>query len=152
MAAMAGDQTTKDWWKLTDPMQRPLPTRKKGEWWASMECLKRLASRPVASTKTGRYAFVTRLKRGTQGALRTALSKTPPQTARAIARARFRNVHIYLHNGGLYVYAEYTGSNIEADALHLRRSRTFARWRKAIEEHCRPGPVWEQMREVFHTH
>ncbi len=26
----------KDWWKITDPMQLPFPTRKHGEWWASM--------------------------------------------------------------------------------------------------------------------
>ncbi len=27
----------KRWWALTDPMQRPLDTRKEGEWWADME-------------------------------------------------------------------------------------------------------------------
>ncbi len=27
----------KRWWELTDPMQRPLETRKSGEWWADME-------------------------------------------------------------------------------------------------------------------
>jgi L-rhamnose mutarotase len=117
-----------------------------------MECLARLAPRSVTSTETGRYAFVTRLKRGTHSALRAALSKTPPQIAGAIARAHFRNVHIYLHHGRLYVYAEYTGSTIEADAHHLRRSGAFVRWRAAIEKHCRPDPVWEQMQEVFHTH
>jgi L-rhamnose mutarotase len=26
-----------DWWKITDPMQSPLSTRKDGEWWAPME-------------------------------------------------------------------------------------------------------------------
>ncbi len=26
-----------DWWKITDPMQTPLTTRKEGEWWARME-------------------------------------------------------------------------------------------------------------------
>jgi L-rhamnose mutarotase len=37
MAKMAADPTTKKWWKVTEPMQQPLPTRKKGEWWAGME-------------------------------------------------------------------------------------------------------------------
>jgi L-rhamnose mutarotase len=27
----------KDWWKITDPMQNALSTRKPGEWWARME-------------------------------------------------------------------------------------------------------------------
>jgi L-rhamnose mutarotase len=37
MAKMAADKTTQKWWKLTEPMQEPLDTRKPGEWWASME-------------------------------------------------------------------------------------------------------------------
>lgn len=37
MAKMAADPITQDWWKVTDPCQEPLPTRKAGEWWASME-------------------------------------------------------------------------------------------------------------------
>ncbi len=36
MARMAADPTTREWWKLTDPCQEPLETRKPGEWWASM--------------------------------------------------------------------------------------------------------------------
>jgi L-rhamnose mutarotase len=37
MQKMAADPRTQEWWKLTDPCQEPLPTRKPGEWWASME-------------------------------------------------------------------------------------------------------------------
>lgn len=37
MAKMAADSLTQEWWKLTDPCQIPLETRKEGEWWASME-------------------------------------------------------------------------------------------------------------------
>jgi L-rhamnose mutarotase len=37
MARMAADPATREWWKLTDPCQEPLPTRKEGEWWATME-------------------------------------------------------------------------------------------------------------------
>jgi len=37
MKKMAADSNTKAWWKLTDPCQVPLETRKDGEWWASME-------------------------------------------------------------------------------------------------------------------
>ena len=32
-----GDAVTKDWWKLTDPMQEPLPTINEGEWWVEAE-------------------------------------------------------------------------------------------------------------------
>jgi len=37
MAKMAADPKTQEWWKVTDPCQRPLPTRAEGEWWAEME-------------------------------------------------------------------------------------------------------------------
>lgn len=36
-AAIAADPVTQRWWKLCGPMQRPLESRKDGEWWASME-------------------------------------------------------------------------------------------------------------------
>ena len=36
MAAIAADETTREWWKLTDPMQTPLPERAEGTWWASL--------------------------------------------------------------------------------------------------------------------
>ena len=37
MAYIAADKTTKEWWEHTDPLQSPVPTRKKGEWWHSIE-------------------------------------------------------------------------------------------------------------------
>ncbi len=37
MAKMAADPATKEWWKIMDPMQKPVSTRAKGEWWANME-------------------------------------------------------------------------------------------------------------------
>jgi L-rhamnose mutarotase len=37
MAKMAADPKTKEWWALMQPMQKPLETRNRGEWWADME-------------------------------------------------------------------------------------------------------------------
>ena len=37
MAKMVADKTMQKWWKLTDPLQVPVPTRKKGEWWSVLE-------------------------------------------------------------------------------------------------------------------
>lgn len=36
-AAIAADPVTQDWWKICGPMQQPLDSRAKDEWWASME-------------------------------------------------------------------------------------------------------------------
>ncbi len=37
MAKMAADPTTREWWSIMEPMQKPADNRKKGEWWANME-------------------------------------------------------------------------------------------------------------------
>ena len=37
MAKMAADETTQKWWKLCDPCQQPLDTKKENEWWANMQ-------------------------------------------------------------------------------------------------------------------
>lgn len=37
MAKMAADPNTKRWWKQTEPLQAPIPTRKEGEWWHTIE-------------------------------------------------------------------------------------------------------------------
>lgn len=36
MALMAADPETQRWWAVNMPLQRPLDTRKEGEWWADM--------------------------------------------------------------------------------------------------------------------
>jgi L-rhamnose mutarotase len=37
MAKMAADPKTQEWWAVMEPLQEPLSTRGKGEWWAGME-------------------------------------------------------------------------------------------------------------------
>ncbi len=37
MARMAADANTQRWWDVCKPLQQPLATRAKGEWWANMQ-------------------------------------------------------------------------------------------------------------------
>jgi L-rhamnose mutarotase len=37
MAKMAADPKIQEWWAIMEPMQDPVSTRVKGEWWANME-------------------------------------------------------------------------------------------------------------------
>lgn len=37
MAKIAEDEATRQWWKLTEPMQMPLRDRQPGEWWTEIE-------------------------------------------------------------------------------------------------------------------
>jgi len=36
-ARMAADPKTREWWAICGPCQKPLDSRKPGEWWAAME-------------------------------------------------------------------------------------------------------------------
>jgi L-rhamnose mutarotase len=36
-ARMNADPIVKEWYRLTEPCQMPLPPRKEGEWWAQMD-------------------------------------------------------------------------------------------------------------------
>ena len=33
MALISADPVTQDWWKVTAPMQNPVPQKKENEWW-----------------------------------------------------------------------------------------------------------------------
>ena len=37
MAAISADQTTLSWWRLTEPLQKPVESATEGEWWAPMD-------------------------------------------------------------------------------------------------------------------
>jgi L-rhamnose mutarotase len=37
MARMAADPATQKWWDVCMPCQQPVPTRREGEWWHTME-------------------------------------------------------------------------------------------------------------------
>lgn len=37
MQKMAADPKTREWWKETDPCQKPVASAKEGEWWGEME-------------------------------------------------------------------------------------------------------------------
>lgn len=37
MRKMAADPKTQEWWRITDPMQQPLPGSQPGEWWTVLE-------------------------------------------------------------------------------------------------------------------
>ncbi len=37
MAAVAADPRTRSWWAVVGPLQRPMPDRGDGEWWAHLD-------------------------------------------------------------------------------------------------------------------
>jgi len=151
MGSMAADHTTRDWWKLTDPMQEPLPDVPQGQWWTPLRLLVRLCRAPRGTGRCSRVAFTARLLPGSADALGEIVAPVPPEAVRAIRATGFRNLHLYLRDQELYLYADHAGRSMERDALTLYRSPAFAAWRALIEEHLDPALHWRGMREVFHT-
>lgn len=57
MTRMGENQTTQDWWKLTDPMQEPLENSKEGEWWTVIPEISHYKAQRKLSGRTARWAF-----------------------------------------------------------------------------------------------
>lgn len=56
------DEVTREWWKLTDPMQEPLSSRKENEWWASADNLLIFENPVQPRSKYLRKVFMIKLK------------------------------------------------------------------------------------------
>ena len=61
MHAMGTDSTTREWWKLTDPMQEPLAERKENEWWAELGLWYDFEATSPGNIKRQRFAFTASL-------------------------------------------------------------------------------------------
>ncbi|MGA9119192.1 MAG: L-rhamnose mutarotase [Bacteroidota bacterium] len=148
MKAIA-DTTTKDWWKLTDPMQEPLPTRKEGEWWASMDPVFEAEVATVPQTDVVRLAYVAHIKPGNADAVSNYFKTEGQALLPFINQASLKNVHVYQKDGCLYMYAEYHGSDWPKDFNALKEEPGWRAWNKKLNE-LLVAP-WQEMRIVFHT-
>ncbi len=81
-----------------------------------------------------------------------------PEIERAIREAGITNYSIYLKDGTLFAYFEYTGPDHEFDARMkaMARAPRMAEWWTITEsmqsplDTCAPGEWWANMEEVFH--
>ena len=74
-----------------------------------------------------------------------------------IRKSNIRNYSIYLKDGYLFAYFEYTGSDYSADMDKLAREPKMREWWDIMEPMQDPLPTrkdgewWAEMEEVFHT-
>jgi L-rhamnose mutarotase len=147
------DSTTKDWWKLTDPMQEPLPTRKEGEWWAAMEqlfCFKKLLR---SSSELQRIGLTVKVIPGKEETLISLCKNIPHEVEEETYKHNFQNCTLYFKDGNVYCYYEYVGINIRKDLDEVRRNETFTSFQTSLNE-CllmKDARSWQEMKEVFHT-
>ena len=80
-----------------------------------------------------------------------------PEVLEMIRDCNIRNYSIYLHEGNLFSYFEYHGSDMEADWARMAAHPKTQEWwaiMKPMQDPlpCRkPGEWWAEMEEVFHT-
>jgi len=147
------DPTTKDWWKLTDPMQEPLPTRKEGEWWAEMEPLFSLGDILSPSSKAQRFGQTADVIPGKEKDLIELCKNFPADLEKETYEHNFQNCNLYYKDGKIYYYFEYTGNDINKSFVELTNGENFKSFDSEMNKFlvAKGNGYWELMKEVFHT-
>ena len=152
MKAIA-DPTTKEWWKLTDPMQEPLLTRKEGEWWAEMEQLMCFSKLVEPSPEAQRIGLVAEVIQGKEDAIKEYFKNYPRDLEPQINNANIQNSNFYYKDGKVYFYYEYVGNDIRRDVGELMKNEVFNKSQEELSKLLVPtgNGSWKVMEEVFHT-
>jgi L-rhamnose mutarotase len=140
MRKISEDPITQEWWKLTDPMQEPIKTRKEGEWWTAMEEVLHFSGKDNPIARAQRFACVAEEK-----PLRVQDVTFPKD---ALSKSHIHTLSVFHNEGHLYLYCEFSGTTIQ-----LQIGNAAARI-DHLFSHISLGeqPIqWESMREVLHT-
>jgi L-rhamnose mutarotase len=162
MARMKEDKTTQEWWKRTDPLQRPLPTRQEGEWWAEWkEVFHHDGPAYQESQVKSRHGSIIGMPEKNILAYTQMHAAVWPGVLAAIDRANIRNYSIYLGQIKpgeylLFSYFEYIGDDFKADMAGIADEVTKTWWTYTDPLQVRlpgtpEGEQWKAMEEVFHT-
>jgi L-rhamnose mutarotase len=148
-----GDAITKDWWKLTDPMQELLSTRKEGEWWAEMEQVMLLPNKIKDSPSVVRVAVRAEIIPGKEEEIKKLCKNFPAALEKETYKMEFQNCSIYMKDGKLYYYYEYVGNDIRASFGALSKNNEFTNFNAQLNQYLVSGTdgYWQVMKEVFHT-
>jgi L-rhamnose mutarotase len=153
MEAIA-DETTKEWWKLTDPMQEPLQNRKEGEWWSSMDLLYQMNRSKIPYPEAQRKAFVGTLKLDKRNAFANRLKQIDEPLIQVLLESNFQNITFYAVGDQAYFYSEYVGKDYETEARELFSKKSFRKLDsdlRSLLELDSLQRTWIPMEEVFHT-
>jgi L-rhamnose mutarotase len=139
MLEIGRDEVTQDWWKLTDPMQEPLETRKEGERWASMDEIFHWSEKIGSNEKNRRMALTARIIGGVEEKVIESLKIAYPILVATLPLTNIENFSVYHKDGCLYSYFEFSDENFELDIKKLQSSLK-------VEDEL----DWLQMKQVFH--
>lgn len=144
-----GDPITRDWWKLTDPMQEPLSSRKRGEWWAEMELLLHFNETKKSYSKVIRLAYTAEIKSDFRKKVKNIFSDFNQSLKLLFAETHIQNHSVYLNENKIYVYFEYTDRDFTKDDKKLNSDPKVKKFNNELEKSLKTK--WKEMNEVFHT-
>ena len=148
MKAVA-DDITKDWWKLTDPMQEPLPKNKEGEWWTEAEQIQHFAENAKNYSEVKRFAYAAEIKPESESYIKELFNRFDQTFIPLFKKAKIQNHNTFLFGNKLYVYLEYAGFDFAKDDTELNNNSDLDKWNKELERQLKIS--WKEMKEVFHT-
>lgn len=105
-----------------------------------------------------RYGMVLRVKAEAEEKYKAYHAEVWPEVLDMIQKCNIRNYSIYLKDGFLFSYFEYTGSNFQADMAKMAADPKTQEWWAIMEPMQdplptrKPGEWWANMEEVFHMH
>ncbi|HEX4246830.1 MAG TPA: L-rhamnose mutarotase [Pseudonocardia sp.] len=104
-----------------------------------------------------RYGSVIRLRPEHEATYRELHAAVWPDVLAQIARSNIRNYTIFLRDGLLFAYFEYTGTDLDADLTAMAADQRTQQWWK-LTDPCQQavpsaeeGQWWAPLEEVFHT-
>jgi L-rhamnose mutarotase len=103
-----------------------------------------------------RYASVIRLRPEKAAEYRALHADAWPDVLAALTRANVRNYSIFIRDGVLFSYLEYTGSDYERDMAEIATDEATRRWWRLTDPCQQPldtaedGEWWAPAEEIFH--
>lgn len=103
-----------------------------------------------------RFASIVRLRHEHEAEYRDLHVNVWPDVLAALKRAHVRNYSIFLRDGLLFSYMEYTGDDYAADMARVAADEATQRWWQLTDPCQQPlpsaanGEWWAPAEEVFH--
>lgn len=103
-----------------------------------------------------RYGMVIKVRKEKEEEYVKLHSEVWPDVLKMIKECNIRNYSIYMRDGYLYSYFEYTGEDFDSDMARMASDPTTRNW-WSFTDPCqepvsttKPGEKWALMEEIFH--
>jgi len=140
MAQMAEDPVTQDWWKLTDPMQAPLESRKEGERWALMDEIFHQREKNVPDERKRRIALTSELTDYSVNQVIDFIKIAYPKQMETSDLKDIQSFSVFHKDKYFYSYLEFSDKDSPVETPKITES---------LNKESRLN--WRIMKEVFHT-